>query len=606
MNTERSSVEKVFLATTALEEFWDTSLPIVFLGHGCLRYSRRHVWEKLGVRVVVGDAWADRRGVFEASDYLDALYERVLSALVAAMNSMHGVKHGERYWRIILGPWLQTYLSAVYDRYLSLRKALDEYPNLTTTVMPLDAIFTPGDTLEFIQYLKEDSYNLSIYSRILKFLGRSFPEKHVDITAPNLLFQEKKGKEGLKTLISKGMLAVGKASGKDRLIVLRNSYFTNAVELEICLKTSGRVWPSRARAFEMPPVEADRSKREALGRGLDCINEFERLLANMLPIDMPVVFVEGYGAVASAAESEYPSRPKAIFSSGAWYYDEPFKQWAAASSEEGVALLGTQHGGNYGSLLYHPYENHELAIVDRYFSWGWRREGVRTKVVPMTSTKLSGRIPMGADGRREGILFIATSSSRYLFQLPFTPVAFDDYLSWQERFVRALPGRMSKAMRVRLHREDFGWDMAERWKDMCPSAVIDSWDRTFYDSLVSCRLYVCDHLATTFIEALSANKPTILFWSPDITELRPQAMQFYDMLHVAGILYHSPEEAAAAISDCYDNVEGWWNDPVRQVARSEFCGQFALSSDDAIKRWIDEFRLMVKRDMKTTPSSVDG
>lgn len=604
MDSPQGASERVFLALTSLEEFWDTSMPVVFLSEGCRRYSRRSFWEPLGGRVIE-DVWADRKRVYAAADYLDELYERVLTGLTDTMNAIHGVSHGKRSWRIILGQWLQIYISAMYDRYCALCRALERYPELTTIVASADVSVTSCDTLEFVQLLKDDSYNLFLYSRIFKYLGKVFPQKKLDITAKKFIPPENGWKGVLKKAASKGLLIVGMASGKDRLIILKNSYFSNVVEAQICRKTLGRVLPLKTRPFDLPNHELDTLFRARLRESCAGKDAFERLLSGMLPLDMPVAFVEGFKEVNASAMEEYPSRPKAVFSSGGWYYDEPFKQWAASCAESGTALLGMQHGGNYGSLLYHPSENHELAITDCYFSWGWRRKGVHAKVVPRPATKLSGRKSIGADNKKDGILFTATSSTRFLLQLPFTSVAFNDYLLWQARFVKAFNPQLSAKLRVRLHREDLGWDMAERWKALSANVAIESWDILFNDSLGSCRLYVCDHLATTFTEALSANKPTILFWDPALTELRPQAQPYYDRLYDAGILFYSPEEAAAAIAACYDDVETWWNEPVRQAARQSFCAQFALTSDDAVKRWIDEFKLMVKGDMKTIIKSVD-
>ena len=604
MDRPRGASERVFLATTAIEEFWDTSMPMVFLGEGCRRYSRRSFWEPLGGQVIE-DVWSDRQRVYEAAAYLDGLYEKSLTGLTDAMNAMRGVSHDRRYWRIVLGPWLQIYIHALYDRYQALCRALERYPELITAVLAPDVSVTPSDTLEFVQLLKEDSYNLFLYSRIFRLLGKRFPEKKFDITAPKFLFQETGNKETLKKLISRGMLVAGKAAGKDRLIVLRNSYFTNAVEAQICLKTFGRVWPLKTRNFEQPNRESDLLLRARLRDVCAGKDEFERLLFEMLSEDMPIAFVEGFEDVMDVAKSDYPARPKAIFSGNAWYFDEPFKQWAASSAESGSALLGMQHGGNYGSLLYHPSENHELAITDCYFSWGWKRTDSYAKVLPRPAAKLSGRRPIGANNSKEGILFTATSSTRYLFQLPFTPVAFNDYLVWQARFIKAFPSHLTAMLRVRLHREDFGWDMAERWKALCPEAAIESWDIPFNESLDACRLYVCDHLATTFTEALSADKPTILFWDPAITELRAGAQPYYDRLYEAGILFYSPEEAAGAVSACYADIEGWWNKPQRQEARQFFCERFAWTSKDAVDRWIDEFKLMAKGDMKTIIKPVD-
>lgn len=167
-----------FLATTAIEEFWDTTKPILFLGDWCRRYSRKSFWEPLAGEVL-GSPWEDTQRFHQANHYVVDVYERLLPVLAEALNELHDVKHGMRYWRIILGPWLQLYIPGIYDRYMCLQMAFDKHPNVTSTVLSEDAWVTPCDTLEFVQLLKGDAYNLQIYSRMLKLLGKNFPQKSI-------------------------------------------------------------------------------------------------------------------------------------------------------------------------------------------------------------------------------------------------------------------------------------------------------------------------------------------------------------------------------------------------------------------------------------------
>lgn len=51
-HTQTDGNGEVFLATTALEEFWDTTKPIVFLGEWYLLYSHRSFWEPLNGRLL--------------------------------------------------------------------------------------------------------------------------------------------------------------------------------------------------------------------------------------------------------------------------------------------------------------------------------------------------------------------------------------------------------------------------------------------------------------------------------------------------------------------------------------------------------------------------
>jgi putative transferase (TIGR04331 family) len=204
-----------------------------------------------------------------------------------------------------------------------------------------------------------------------------------------------------------------------------------------------------------------------------------------------------------------------------------------------------------------------------------------------------------AGNAKQGILFTATHSPRYLLQFPHVPALFVEYLSWQSRFLSSMNIRLLTELRVRFHREDFGWDIAQRWKDFHPGIATDSWDITFRESLSDCRIYVCDHLATTFLEVLSANKPAILFWDPAINELRADAQPYYDRLRAAGILFDTPEAAAAGVNAVYDDITSWWNEPQRQEARQMFCSRFARTSASSVDEWAKEFVRISKDGINT-------
>jgi putative transferase (TIGR04331 family) len=295
--------------------------------------------------------------------------------------------------------------------------------------------------------------------------------------------------------------------------------------------------------------------------------------------------VEGYEEIARAASRDYPSRASAIVSSSAWYYDEAFKQWAATSAESGTVLIGLQHGGNYGSLRQHIDPCHEIAISDRYYTWGWDDPSLQGKVIPGPTPILAGRKTIGADNSRAGILFATTIWPRYLMQFPFHPMHFSKYLDWQFYFIEALDPSLIPVLRVRLHRWQLGWDRTLAWSDQYPEVAVEDQSTMFLTSLTKCRLYVADHLSTTFLEALSANKPTLLFWHPELVDLKLEARPYYSRLRASGILHDSPDSAAHAVTAAYADVESWWNRPERQSAVQAFCHRFARTSVDAVDEW---------------------
>lgn len=583
-----------FLATTAIEDFWDDRLPILFLGEWCLLYRRRYVWNGLRHRVLPPKSNQEEADRVRAS--LAALYEDVLIRLGPALDSVHGGSRSPRYWRIIIGPWLYAYLRALNFRYESLRRVFDEESELTTVGLAKECFVTPADTLEFFEWIKEDAYNLQIYTRLWQAMGMSFPEKVLSADRRPVSIPAARSTGGLSATLQRLILG---GSGK---VVLCSSYFPKKFQLRLAIRTAGKVIPSKpgrkTPSEEIPNLPA----RRALASALPTNNSFETVVSRMFAEDIPLCFLEHYVAIGDAASRHFPPSPKAILS-GSWSYDEPFNRWSAEAQERGTRLLCSQHGGNYGLLQHLPNEDHELAIADRYYSWGWVSGPFPDKIVPMPAGKLMGRKRLGADNRKGGILWASTHAPRYPLY-PFEP-RFSEYLAWQARFLEAFPAELRDELRLRLHREDGGWDILQRLRDQGFAVRNEDWSRPFHQSLVECRLYVCDHLSTTFIEALSADKPTVLFWSAQANPLRSVAIPYCEELKSAGILFVTPEEAAAAVGTVYGDVEGWWRAPHRQEVRNKFCLNFGRTSPTAEAEWERELIsiLEARETMERRPSS---
>ena len=588
------SEQKYYLAMTAQEKYWDITKPILFLGPWCMLYDRRSHWEVQNAREMQSpfSAASDAENAY---DYVEEVYESVLPLLAAKLNVLNGKSYSLRYWRIVLGGWLQNYISVVYDRYAHIRKALDEYPDLTTTVISEQSFVTSSSTFDLICKVSEDFFNHQIYSKILLFCGKNFPTVKIEQQHDGSYNKplKKSWKHKVVNILSRPYLStISKV--RPLQVVFRHTYLPVFSELQLWKSFSGKILLMRDEERWAPASEYNSNLRDQIKEISFGDDEFLKCLSEMLFADMPKCFVEDFQTTCAMGKAKYPDAPKVIFSANAWYYDEIFKFWAADCAEKGTVLLGTPHGGNYGNLFKEVSINHEMAIVDNYYSWGWDMEGCAAEVIPMPATKLMNLKVMGANSEKTGILWVATSSTRYLMSFPNLPKSFREYLSWQKRFLEALVGRgLLPEVLFRAHYQDNGWGIVSRLKEAEPTLSVDSWSTPFRKRLAQCRLYVCDHLSTTFTEALASNKPTILFWDTDVNKLRPEAEPYFDLLRSAGVLFDDPDAAAEAVSYAYANVELWWHDSGRQQAVSKFCNQFAHTSPNAIQLWADELHRVV-------------
>ena len=163
--------KKNLLVTTAIEETWGNgeNEKIIFLGEWCKEYSAKSSWD--GRKNAVVDFYCRDRNKFEIDhDYLEQFYERLLASLTITLNHYHNVDYSIRYWRIVLGPWLLTYVPAVWNRWESLRIAFEEYEFDETILLNPDIEYeAPSSHLNALNLIANSHlWNHMLYARILK------------------------------------------------------------------------------------------------------------------------------------------------------------------------------------------------------------------------------------------------------------------------------------------------------------------------------------------------------------------------------------------------------------------------------------------------------
>jgi putative transferase (TIGR04331 family) len=335
---------------------------------------------------------------------------------------------------------------------------------------------------------------------------------------------------------------------------------------------------------------------------LPSTNEFEFLLVQSFPQNFPALYLEGYHRATSETLSRYSRIPPVIASTVGWYYNEPFKFLAAEASSRPCRLLTAQHGGGYGIYRFSAPELHERRVGDSFMVWGWADEETRAcRNLPSfkLSTVFAGQPRKSTRHRTDAILYVATAHPRYLYRFHSMPVGsqWEAYFEWQVRFLTATPERIRRAVRFRPQPHDFGQAVRvrilERFNDVF-------WEdgQPFQHALDSSRMVVVDHAATTFLEALVANIPTVLFWDPHRWEARSEAEPYFESLRSVGVLWDSPETAAAKVEEVYNEPWRWWGEEVLQDARQSFVDRYALSRED----WLDCWVKALKEEIGTPPT----
>ena len=104
------------------------------------------------------------------------------------------------------------------------------------------------------------------------------------------------------------------------------------------------------------------------------------------------------------------------------------------------------------------------------------------------------------------------------------------------------------------------------------------------------RIYISTYNATTYLESLSLNFPTIMFWNPKHWELRDSALPYFEKLKSVGIFHETPESAARQMEAVWHDVAGWWQSAEVQVVRQEFCECYAHIPEQPLEVMAKLFR----------------
>jgi putative transferase (TIGR04331 family) len=545
-------------------------------------------------RVVMKSPYKSNKEIEKSYIYVSMLYEKILKEIVPKLNQAHNKNYQIKEWRIILGPWLFPYISSCYDRYLHVRKAMQNFPNFETIALSEKSFVTPLDTLNFHDLIENDTYNLQIFSQLYKELGLVFLKRNkIIINKMNINFSSLI-KNRLAEIFNSLSTIIFKTFSKKNSsgILIKNSYFPKSFDFYILFRNIGKALllyntSIKVNFIQTKSFKSLRSNVLEIGK-----SKFEKILSRMIFRDMPYSFLENFNSLEVMSLEIYPQNLNVIFSANSWYFDEPFKLFCAKKINSSNSLLiGSQHGGNYGSKKYLMNASHELEICDFYYTWGWTQKNFCMKIKPFFINKILNMRKIDVFSHNKKILWAGTSQHRYLFEYPNAPINFIRYLERQERFLKNLSNDCIQYLEYRPHSNDWNWNIFSRLNYIIPNLKKSNPNIKFHTALNDCAIYITDHLSTTFIESLALNKPTILFWEETINE---EARPYYQLLLDAKILFKNPEDAAKQVNLIYNDIQSWWLNSERQRAITNFTSYFGKNSDSGENEWLSEFNKLYK------------
>ena len=571
------------LVVSPNRELWDESRSMLLLGEWCNLYKDFEQNKDLNIKIHPHH-WVDKKK--QEIDYklLDDIYEQKLFDLSHTLSEIHNLKFDIRYWRIIIGPWLKFFIDAIYDRYESVRSAID-YNEIDSTYIfdyNIDD-YVPNDFIEFYDHLRFDDWNQIIFFEIIK----EFNITHKKISKKNPINHKiDTQKQLLKNKFRNLLYSVNNVF---------SNYFNDIVFFELYVPYS-KLFRLQFKLGQLPYIgeksisssnrKTDFDKRKKIN--LSRTNEkFSDFLNNQIINFIPRIYLENFEEIKNKVLNKFPKNPKLIVTANAYQSNDSFKIWAAYNTQRKVPLIIHQHGGTFGLSKYNQTETHQLKISDEFISWGWDKENYNNiKYLP--ALKINPN-KINYDKKNGDVLLTLGSTPRYFYN--FFGIAngpeFLDYVEDQKQFIKCLNKKVVTKLKIRPDSFEFGWEINIRISEVIDSSKFESSKLDLRSRFKSCKISISTYNATIFLESLSANIPTIVFFNIEQSQIRKDAVVYIDQLKKVGIFHDSPKLAADFLNKIESNIEGWWQSSDVQNTVVSFCNKYVYNSPNWKEEWVN-------------------
>jgi putative transferase (TIGR04331 family) len=576
---------KSFLVTTPLKETWPSKdKKIVLLGDWCTLYDD-HKFLNDYKYTISEYHWNDRSKLKGDFDYLNLLFEKILPSLALKFNKIHKVNYDIRYWKIILGPWLMVFLSISFDRWESIRLCFEKFSiNKTIQLLLNEKDMTPVCMKDFSDKIETDEWNHYLFSEIINYVGYKIEIEKIN---QNKVLNNKndKKKYGFFNTLKSIFFLLSSFPAIYSKIFVYHSYLEKKEILKLHLKLNQIPFLDHPKDNFYKNYKKENYRGWALKEFNDQ-NNYENFICKNINKFIPCAYLENFHLINKLIDKKFwPKKPKVIFTSNAHYMDETFKFWAASKIKDFDAkLVIGQHGGHWGQGSFNFTENYEISISDKFLSWGWTNEN--KKVFPMGNIK--PLIKTNNKKKKDKLIFILLGTDRYSHNIQSIPISSQwlNYFNYQIILANNLNQNIKKNIYFKLYPYDYKWNQSQRLKDNLDfnTFKIIKENVKYKDIFKNCRLTISGWNSTTFLETMSSNIPTIIFWDEKYFELRETAKDDFKLLKKAKIFFDNPHEASKHINKIWDNIDLWWYDEEIIKIRNLFTSKY--SNTDAILKKI--------------------
>ncbi len=509
--------------------------------------------------------------------------------IVQILNDTHKLDFSTRHWEIVIGDWLIRAIDALHHRFEIIKSAVEENKFSSIHMLTDENVeLAPTDSFDAIHKLSNPFYNSRIFASILNhFQGTTnIPVIRIDCSSTDVCLSTpyRENRSPLTLMLTQRIWSLlSKLFTRSEDILIANSYLP--LRSEIALNLSYFQFPAGLKAQCSAPY--NRSKDPELRSDLTAKlmtkagEGFDRVVRALIFELLPKSYLESFKEYAGASDkSGWPSRPKAIFTSNNYDFDDVFKIYVANNVYRNMTkyVVGC-HGAGFQNFVDNP--SNAESVADVFITWGWKESGAQYYdgfVFKTARRTIKKR-------KATGLLLIIPPLLHNVY-------AFDVYQDCIREthlyisFLKILRPEILKNTTLRMHGQDFKTVpsrealLRKRFPDL---EIVSSANSSLDGQKKAARLVVYGYNSSGFAESLSLNEPCKVFLPLGLDTLPERDKKIFKALSDLAVAFESIEELAVSINTSWEVLnDQWWSADTQSALRNT-THEYARYSDTPVR-----------------------
>jgi putative transferase (TIGR04331 family) len=593
--------------------------PNVLAGHWCLREPEASASSIPYVPMVLPPHWGEASKRAEDYGLLSDFYEPFLLKLSSVLNNVHGMDEEVRYWEIVLGPWILTYISVLFDRWEIARMILGAYPRIKLGEMFANGGEFPRGYTDFVLgAADEDVMNQELLEKAIRAQAhpgqvvwrkmdpdlRQSAEQEIlkEVSSSTsirvLLTLPRRSLKALLTEVQRFIYSKKFLRFLQPQVLFIHSYFPRSFLLRLQLRIGQVPYPDLS-PFPVAPRNQALAANRLRTRLEETVPLFSTEFTNPWEIHaweslarwIPTSAVEDLGFYKDFA-SGHCTRTKVAVTSNAHWSDEGFKVWAAESVRRDMKLVIAEHGGGFPIKDFNFHWEERISDICVPSFGTYHPKHVRTpqpKYVQVQMRTAIEAAPAGRLRRAKGLLVVPFHGNRYTIRANSQIKSHQsvDSLHLTVTALNLLSDAVGNQVTIKtmnLPAPSQEMPIGDLFKAYSKRPVAVSVG-PLEPALNAAKLILCTYPESAFAEALMSGVPVVLLYDANVNVSHAIAQHSIELLKQAGIIFNDPEKAARHIDSVWPCPEKWWESEEVVHARRTYLASKLVTESNPMESW---------------------